>query len=77
MIQFPFYMINVRHVVQSWDMIIFSIIWLTYSFIFYTFQVDDLCKAYPNFVNYFEQAKTKIQHCDKNKQRFHAFLKVC
>ncbi|KAK2141472.1 hypothetical protein LSH36_1092g00051 [Paralvinella palmiformis] len=39
-------------------------------------QVDDLCKAYPNFVNYFEQAKTKIQHCDKNKQRFHAFLKL-
>lgn len=39
--------------------------------------VDDLCKAYPNFVNYFEQAKAKIQHCDRTKQRFHAFLKVC
>nr|AUG84409.1 ECT2 [Platynereis dumerilii] len=38
---------------------------------------DALMKAYPPFVNFFENTKETIQHCDKAKPRFHAFLKVC
>ncbi|XP_077987561.1 protein ECT2-like [Glandiceps talaboti] len=38
---------------------------------------DDLMKAYPPFVNYFEMAKETIQRCDRQKPRFHAFLKMC
>ena len=38
---------------------------------------DDLMKAYPPFVNFFEKAKQTILECDKAKPRFHAFLKQC
>ncbi|XP_033759920.1 protein ECT2-like isoform X1 [Pecten maximus] len=38
---------------------------------------DALLKAYPPFVNYFEQTKETIAKCDKTNPRFHAFLKVC
>ena len=38
---------------------------------------DDLLKAYPPFVNFFEEAKRTILECDKAKPRFHAFLKCC
>lgn len=38
---------------------------------------DALLKAYPPFVNYFEQTKETIAKCDKTSPRFHAFLKVC
>ena len=33
-------------------------------------------KAYPGFVNYFEIIKETIIRCDREKPRFHAFLKV-
>ena len=33
-------------------------------------------KTYPGFVNYFEIIKETIIRCDKEKPRFHAFLKV-
>ncbi|XP_045200186.2 protein ECT2-like isoform X2 [Mercenaria mercenaria] len=38
---------------------------------------DALVKAYPPFVNFFEDTKERIQKCDKSNPRFHAFLKVC
>ncbi|XP_065163645.1 protein ECT2 isoform X3 [Atheta coriaria] len=37
----------------------------------------DLLKAYPPFVNFFEEMKEMLTQCDANKPRFHAFLKVC
>ena len=33
-------------------------------------------KAYPPFVNFFEDTKERIAKCDKTNPRFHAFLKV-
>ncbi|XP_076454134.1 protein ECT2-like [Babylonia areolata] len=38
---------------------------------------DGFMKAYPNFVNYFENTKETIIKCDQSNPRFHAFLKVC
>lgn len=38
---------------------------------------DDMIKAYPNFVNYFDMIKDTISKCEKEQPRFHAFLKVC
>lgn len=38
---------------------------------------EDLLKAYPPFVNFFERTKNHIQECDKKNPRFHAFLKKC
>ncbi|KAK3094448.1 hypothetical protein FSP39_001856 [Pinctada imbricata] len=38
---------------------------------------DELNKAYPPFVNFFDQTKETIAKCDKTNSRFHAFLKVC
>ena len=35
-----------------------------------------MIKAYPGFVNYFEMIKETIVKCDKERPRFHAFLKV-
>lgn len=37
---------------------------------------DDLVKAYPPFVNFFEQMKETLVTCDQNNPRFHAFLKI-
>ncbi|KAF5305669.1 hypothetical protein FQA39_LY09158 [Lamprigera yunnana] len=37
----------------------------------------DLLKAYPPFVNFFEETKEMLLLCDANKPRFHAFLKAC
>ncbi|KAK4880377.1 hypothetical protein RN001_008523 [Aquatica leii] len=37
----------------------------------------DLLKAYPPFVNFFEEMKEMLLLCDANKPRFHAFLKAC
>ncbi|XP_034239333.1 protein ECT2-like isoform X1 [Thrips palmi] len=37
----------------------------------------DMVKAYPPFVNFFEQTKEMLHKCDQSKPRFHAFLKVC
>ncbi|KAJ8310829.1 hypothetical protein KUTeg_012694 [Tegillarca granosa] len=42
-----------------------------------TKHADALLKAYPPFVNFFEQTKEMIAKCDKTNSRFHAFLKVC
>lgn len=33
-------------------------------------------KAYPPFVNFFEMSKETIVRCERQKPRFHAFLKV-
>jgi len=38
---------------------------------------EDLLKAYPPFVNFFERTKNHIQECDRKNPRFHAFLKKC
>ncbi|PSN46974.1 hypothetical protein C0J52_11128 [Blattella germanica] len=37
----------------------------------------DLIKAYPPFVNFFENSKEMLLSCDQSKPRFHAFLKIC
>lgn len=37
---------------------------------------NDLLKAYPPYVNFFEQMKEALIHCDTQKPRFHAFLKI-
>ncbi|XP_071798925.1 protein ECT2-like [Asterias amurensis] len=37
----------------------------------------DMTKAYPPFVNFFELSKQTINDCEKQKPRFHAFLKIC
>lgn len=35
-----------------------------------------LIKAYPPYVNFFEQMKSTLQQCDAQNPRFHAFLKI-
>ncbi|CAB3248321.1 unnamed protein product [Arctia plantaginis] len=37
----------------------------------------DMEKAYPPFVNFFENTKEMLQQCDRENPRFHAFLKIC
>ncbi|XP_058457901.1 protein ECT2 isoform X4 [Malaya genurostris] len=37
---------------------------------------DDLYVAYPPYVNFFEQTKETLLHCDQSNPRFHAFLKI-
>ncbi|EAL39928.3 AGAP005796-PA [Anopheles gambiae str. PEST] len=37
---------------------------------------DDLLKAYPPYVNFFEQMKETLVQCDATNPRFHAFLKI-
>ncbi|XP_039964790.1 protein ECT2 isoform X2 [Bactrocera tryoni] len=37
---------------------------------------DELTKAYPPYVNFFEQMKETLQQCDSQNPRFHAFLKI-
>lgn len=37
---------------------------------------DELTKAYPPYVNFFEQMKETLQQCDNQNPRFHAFLKI-
>uniref|UniRef100_A0A1A9W7P0 DH domain-containing protein n=1 Tax=Glossina brevipalpis TaxID=37001 RepID=A0A1A9W7P0_9MUSC len=37
---------------------------------------DDLIKAYPPYVNFFEQIKETLMQCDQQYPRFHAFLKI-
>ncbi|XP_072935879.1 uncharacterized protein pbl isoform X2 [Epargyreus clarus] len=36
----------------------------------------DMVKAYPPFVNFFENTKEMLQQCDRENPRFHAFLKI-
>ncbi|XP_061152389.1 LOW QUALITY PROTEIN: protein ECT2 [Syngnathus typhle] len=36
----------------------------------------ELLKAYPPFVNFFEMSKDTVVQCEKQKPRFHAFLKI-
>uniref|UniRef100_A0A4W3GHJ6 Epithelial cell transforming 2 n=1 Tax=Callorhinchus milii TaxID=7868 RepID=A0A4W3GHJ6_CALMI len=36
----------------------------------------ELVKTYPTFVNFFEMSKETIVKCEKQKPRFHAFLKI-
>lgn len=38
---------------------------------------SNLLKAYPPFVNFFEETKEMLTQCDVTKPRFHAFLKAC
>ena len=42
----------------------------------YVDNADALLKTYPPFVNFYEKTKDAIVNCDKNKPRFHAFLKI-
>ncbi|XP_074492974.1 protein ECT2 isoform X2 [Sebastes fasciatus] len=37
---------------------------------------EKLVKAYPPFVNFFEMSKETIVRCERQKPRFHAFLKI-
>ncbi|XP_037958476.1 protein ECT2 isoform X2 [Teleopsis dalmanni] len=37
---------------------------------------DDLIKAYPPYVNFFEKMVETLQQCDNQYARFHAFLKI-
>ncbi|EDV40056.1 uncharacterized protein Dana_GF24148, isoform A [Drosophila ananassae] len=37
---------------------------------------DELIKAYPPYVNFFEQMKEQLLYCDREYPRFHAFLKI-
>ncbi|XP_050428640.1 protein ECT2 isoform X3 [Adelges cooleyi] len=37
---------------------------------------NELVKAYPPFVNFFEKTREMLLQCDQTKPRFHAFLKV-
>lgn len=37
---------------------------------------EALIKAYPPYVNFFEQMKEALQQCDTQNPRFHAFLKI-
>ncbi|CAH1117797.1 unnamed protein product [Phaedon cochleariae] len=37
----------------------------------------ELLKAYPPYINYFEEMKEVLCQCDQTKPRFHAFLKAC
>ncbi|XP_066143767.1 protein ECT2 isoform X3 [Euwallacea fornicatus] len=37
---------------------------------------NELQKAYPPFINYFEEMKEVLTNCDQSKPRFHAFLKA-
>lgn len=37
---------------------------------------SDLVKAYPPFVNFFENTREMLLKCDQSKPRFHAFLKI-
>ncbi|XP_040897147.1 protein ECT2 isoform X2 [Toxotes jaculatrix] len=36
----------------------------------------ELVKAYPPFINFFEMSKETVVRCEKQKPRFHAFLKI-
>ncbi|ESO86405.1 hypothetical protein LOTGIDRAFT_61738, partial [Lottia gigantea] len=38
---------------------------------------EELTRAYPPFINFFDKTKETITLCDKTIPRFHAFLKVC
>lgn len=37
---------------------------------------EALIKAYPPYINFFEQMKETLQQCDAENPRFHAFLKI-
>lgn len=37
---------------------------------------EALIKAYPSYINFFEQMKETLQQCDAQNPRFHAFLKI-
>lgn len=39
-------------------------------------KADALLKIYPPFLNFYEKTKEAIIACDRNKPRFHAFLKI-
>ena len=38
---------------------------------------DDLLKAYPPYVNFYEDSKNMLIKCENQNPRFYAFLKVC
>lgn len=66
-------------VMEFWSFVttVMATVWLlcnTSSF--FLCQSGELVKAYPPFVNFFEMSKETIVKCEKQKPRFHAFLKV-
>uniref|UniRef100_A0A672S537 Protein ECT2-like n=1 Tax=Sinocyclocheilus grahami TaxID=75366 RepID=A0A672S537_SINGR len=46
------------------------------SYWIFDFHELELVKAYPPFVNFFEMSKETIVRCERQKPRFHAFLKI-
>lgn len=38
---------------------------------------EDMSKAYPPFINFFEETQQTIAECERSNPRFHAFLKLC
>lgn len=60
---------ELRHYVTNWtEDVSIGKVFLKYA--------NDLVKAYPPYVNYFENTKEMLDQCDQKKPRFHAFLKV-
>lgn len=62
-----------------WNIIlvfVWTFFWMPLSPVSLSLQSKELVKAYPPFVNFFEMSKDTIVRCEKQKPRFHAFLKV-
>lgn len=55
---------------------VWTFFWMPLSPVSLSLQSKELVKAYPPFVNFFEMSKDTIVRCEKQKPRFHAFLKV-
>ena len=53
-----------------------SFVKLKLSFLLLGRYAQDLMRAYPPFINFFENTKQTLEECDKTNPRFHAFLKV-
>lgn len=70
-----FFSCSVWNLILSQSVWIFLLILLICSHLL-SLQSKELVKAYPPFVNFFEMSKETIVRCEKQKPRFHAFLKV-
>lgn len=44
--------------------------------LYFVKQSPDLVKAYPPYVNYYENTREELIKCDQTMPRFHAFLKI-
>ncbi|XP_065349665.1 protein ECT2 [Cloeon dipterum] len=61
---------DLQHAAQNWkdDVTKVGAIVLKYK--------EAMLKAYPPFINFFEDTKKMLASCDENNPRFHAFLKI-